>query len=95
VNLYGIGLPTSPTDICDFDDLIKGKCGGDGFDFPSPFSAEVSEIVDEEGNPVIEETSIDSAEVEAKGGCNFGSVSSIPLFMIIPVLIALRRRIRV
>ncbi len=95
VNLYGIGLPTSPTDICDFDDLIKGKCGGDGFDFPSPFSAEVGEVVDEEGNPVIEETSIDGSEVETKGGCNFGSVPSIPLFMIVPVLIALRRRIRV
>ncbi len=84
VNLYGIGLPKDPTDICDFDDLIGGDCGG--FDFPSPFSAG-DPVVSEEIS--IEKTSVD--EPEAKGGCSFGSVATLPLYMIIPVIMLIRR----
>ncbi len=94
VNLYGIGLPTSPTDICDFDDLISGDCGG--FKFPSPFSTENVEIIEEsqdDQNLAIEEASVENSPVEA-GGCNFASVSTLPLFLIVPVLLAIRKRIR-
>ena len=79
VNLYGIGLPSEPTDICDFDDLIGGDCGG--FDFPSPFSAD---------EPALKESSLQD-ESNAGGGCSFGSVASIPLYILIPFLMAFRR----
>lgn len=86
VNLYGIGLPSEPTDICDFDDLVDGKCGGFDFDFPSPFSNSEPEVVES----TIEKTSVENG-ADVKGGCSFSNIATLPVYLLIPILIALRR----
>ena len=73
---------------------MYGDCGG--FKFPSPFSTENVEIIEEnqdDQNLAIEEASVENSPVEA-GGCNFASVPTLPLFLIVPVLLAIRKRIR-
>ncbi|NPA51752.1 MAG: hypothetical protein GXO22_02530 [Aquificae bacterium] len=84
VNLYGIGLPGDPTDICDFDDLINGECGG--FDFPSPFSSGEPTIADSQK---LEKSSVN--DIDASGGCNFGSAIVVPIYLLIPFILLFRR----
>jgi len=90
VKLLGIGIPTNPGDFldnCNFDDLWKGKCGditdigdiGDVFKFSKTEDPEVIKA--------------QSVEPDA-GGCSMAvSPSILPLYLLVPALIYLRRKI--